>query len=649
MQRGNPFADLIGTGSAQGQVPQGGGGYEQLFAQYRKQPTMPKPKKKKDFWTDQLSTGGGIGGALGGAAAGAAIGSVVPVVGTAIGGLVGGIAGGALGAGAGELGENFATEEEDKFKNVGTEALLGGIFAAPPLRLARGVSAASKAGLAGKGAKAAFDTAFIGGTKAATRSGTERAAHSAIGEAWGIRPGVKSTGTIITPQRAKELQNFSKTVIGVPKTSSADMVFERAVNHQTQVGSSISDAIKALPEGSIDIQGLNKSVSNRFGKLLGVDPSKNQVAKDILGQLQAAKTPQQLWELRKSIDNELINFSRNPASTIPGAEQAARAARTEISNALSKAAPGLKDLNKQYSNVVDIINLTADAARTPKGFKIPGFQQTVGGATAQRVKAGAGNTLEAARTLPGKLSTGSTEGVGGLLGLGARQAVGQNAFGQEPQGMSLDEALLQQSQGLDGLGEEVVTDTTMQAVEQSPYSRENLMADIQRDPENAEQYMAYYSQLQEVYAQPDPASEFSQSSKNAMASSDNAINTIDQLEGLYQNAGGGSGRIGGAIQGLMGGAGFDENARVYDNLSQASVTQIAKALAGSGAGTVSDMDAKVIIAALPTLQDTPREARIKFAALRQRLEEARNNTLMYGGGGGGTLEDALLAQQGGAY
>jgi hypothetical protein len=140
---------------------------------------------------------------------------------------------------------------------------------------------------------------------------------------------------------------------------------------------------------------------------------------------------------------------------------------------------------------------------------------------------------------------------------------------------------------------------SVMGVDESPYSLQAMQADVMRDPKNADEYMKIYEIMN-----PQSKQNLSQSSKNALASSDNAINTIDQLEQLFAQAGGGSGRIGGKLKGIAASAGLDENARVYNNLSQASVTQIAKALAGSGSGTVSDMDAKVIIAALPTISDT---------------------------------------------
>lgn len=168
----------------------------------------------------------------------------------------------------------------------------------------------------------------------------------------------------------------------------------------------------------------------------------------------------------------------------------------------------------------------------------------------------------------------------------------------------------------------------MGAGSESPYSLEAARADIARDPKNMDDYIKLYQ-----FLNPEPKdSELSQTSKSSLASSDNALNTLGQLEQLFSKAGGGSGRIMGRLKGVAASAGLDEDARVYNSLSQASVTQFAKALAGAGSGTVSDMDAKVIIAALPTINDTKAEAAAKFKALRQRLENAKSNTMTYGAG-----------------
>lgn len=587
-------------------------------------------KKKKDFFTDQISTGGGIGGALGGAAAGAALGSVVPGLGTIIGGLAGGVLGGALGSGGGELAENIITNEDDKFKNVGQEALLGGIFSAPPLRAARGLTQVAK----GAG-KAGFEQAFTGATKSGVKGATQRASESALGGAWGIRPGVKSTGKIITPQNVTELQSFVQKNIGVPKTASAEMVFERAVNFQKETGDAISAAVRAIPAEKVNTALLAKSVNNRFSKLLGVDPSSNQVAKDIITQLGSAKTPEELWNLRKSIDNELISWGRNPASAVPGAEQAARAAREEISKFLTNAAPEIKGLNRQYGNVVDVINLTADATRSPKGFKVPGFTQTVGGATAQRLKAGAGSavgglTPNAVPALPGSVRSST----GGIVPTTLRQGIGQNVFGGE-QAPALDDALLSQSQpmggGLDQLAPQI------SQPHQTPYSQENLMFDLQRDPANAQDYIAYYQSLQEVFGQ-GAQKPLSSAATKDVSNANVGLTALDQIEGILaqdpnvQQRGGISGTFNpfGLVSGALG-TGEYENARAQARDVIARIR--------TGAALTND-EAKAFDKFLPQPGDSQSTVQQKLAILRQQFQAVA------GQGGGNSLEDALLAQGG---
>lgn len=119
-------------------------------------PEQKQPEKKqKDFFTDLLSTLTGAGGTAAGAALGTAL---LPGIGT----LIGAGLGGALGSAGGEVAENAMTGD-DLMKNVGTEAALGGVFGAGPIRLLkagaqgvgalRGARAAQAATEASAGAK----------------------------------------------------------------------------------------------------------------------------------------------------------------------------------------------------------------------------------------------------------------------------------------------------------------------------------------------------------------------------------------------------------------------------------------------------------------------------------------------------------------
>lgn len=137
--------------------------------------------------------------------------------------------------------------------------------------------------------------------------------------------------------------------------------------------------------------------------------------------------------------------------------------------------------------------------------------------------------------------------------------------------------------------------------------------------------------------------ELSSDTKKSLGTSANAISTLDQLEGLFQQTGGGSGRLGGAIQGAFAGAGFDDNAAAYNSLAASATSQLAKAINGSG--QVSDADAAALIKALPLLTDNPAVAAAKFRALRERLSVSQQNAAAFGGGSGGgdDLQSVLAA------
>lgn len=682
-------------------------GFERSFGDVQPQGRQQAPKKKKDFWTDQISTGTGIGGALGGAATGAAIGSVVPGLGTAIGGLIGGIAGGALGSGAGELGENFITGEEDKFKNVGQEALLGGVFSAPPVRLAKGL---------------------ITGGRALAQGGGKEAAKLSLEEALtspGVlgRAGSKLAGTAdnlaikqfrLTPS---QLTNFQKKfgedagqTIRRYKFTNAEDISRKGIEPLQQ---RFDDAIKAIP--GVTKESLKSTFDKKIGSLAKSASTDNRrmgsalkkEANSILERYGDVIDAQELTKIRREFDS-LVNYSQSVAN--PARYGVNKRTADAIRETLQKADPtgNLKsvglEINKLRQLADDVerqgnvgrgnlpLGITSLLGANTGGFAAGGPMGALGGvaaATAVNSNAGRRAALAGAEKLSSSAnnlgrSVNSMSPKAMTTRLGTVGAV-TGSLNQANQPSTLEDALANQLSLPNSLGASSAAATTTNpmmnsnmdssyqnngemssvpglfsspsgnsdswspndptAQNPSPYSRDNLLYDINRDPANADKYIAYYQSLQEVFAP--QGSDFSQSSKNALASSDNAINTIDQLEGLFNNAGGGSGRLGGTIQGFAADAGFDENAKVYNSLSQASVTQIAKALAGSGSGTVSDMDAKVIIAALPTLRDTPQEARAKFAALRQRLENARNNTMLYGAGAGGGLEDALLQAQGG--
>lgn len=110
----------------------------------------------------------------------------------------------------------------------------------------------------------------------------------------------------------------------------------------------------------------------------------------------------------------------------------------------------------------------------------------------------------------------------------------------------------------------------------------------------------------------------------SLAMSENGISTLSQLENLYKQTGGGSGKVGGFVKSKMGEFGMDDSAASYEALASSSTSQLAKAI--NGGGQVSDADAAALIRALPRITDSPQVAATKFAALKERLARARQNT-----------------------
>lgn len=616
------------------------------------------PKKKKSFLMDQISTVGGIAGGIGGS-------FVAPLAGTA--------GGAALGSALGESLENVLMGESAT-KNVAKEAALGGVFGAGPLKLAKAGMALKGGATAGQAAKEGAEFSVRG---AIGRKAEQMATHAATKQ-FGIQ------GQFINKFSRQFKEDPGKVLTRYGIASEDDVA--KHITKQQQV---FDDLVQSA--GNIK----KTTIQNKFGDL-AKNLSKLGVPEDkLMGQ-----------QLMKETDDLLAQYGDNvPASVL----NQVKARYDALARQTMGQDARLANLNKRVADGMRevIQDATGNKQLKQTGMelsKLRNLQDEIGkrAATVENRNAsplGLRNLLGAG--IGGGVGFGAGGPVGGLVGAGAVAAVnsptgrrlsaqgtqklannlvnsgGKAANSQlsnaarigvplgltnmgdsgEPQPQSLEDALmgLQQQNVLGDQTTENQTPwlengtsgpldpETKQPV--SPYSREALMYDMQRDPQNADKYMDYYKMIQEIYAPADGATDMSQSTRNSLASSDNALNTLNQLEGLYGDAGGGSGRVGGAVKGLVAKTGFDTGAKVYNDASNASVTQFAKALAGAGAGTVSDMDAKVILSFIPKITDTPAEARAKFAALRQRLDEAKNNSMLYGSGGG-SLEDALMQQQG---
>lgn len=603
------------------------------MAQYKQQQT-PETPKSKSWLSDQISTGGGIAGSLAGAAAGTAF---LPGIGTILGGIIGG----ALGSGGGQVAENAITGEKDLMKDVGSEALIGGITGVPILKSGKALISGGKALLGGAGKTAAniaikesLSKPLIGSvTKGLTKSlGT--AGQTAIGEAWGIRPGVKTAGKLITPQKAKSLQSFVTDNIGVSATDNATKVLEKAVNYQDKIGSSIGSAIESIPVNKVNISQVGKNISTKFNSLIGVDAANNQVAKDIISQVSQAKTPKDLWTVRKSIDDALINFGRNPASAVPGAEQLAKAARNEINSALTSASPVIKSLNSQYSKVMDVIDLTGSAARSPKGMTLPIVGKVIPGNTAQSIRSTTGALLGKTAETASKIGSNNIPGmIGNITGATTRQLGGRMLTDQNITPVESTNNVI--------TGASNINYPTSASTTSSPYTREALIYDMQRDPNNASKYVDYYTQLKTIYSD-GSSDKYSSATAGNISDFQSSLSELNNLSNAITSGSGTLDPVLGTIRSMNP---YDVDQKTLQAMIDKTRQIVGKALEG---GVLRKEDEEKYKKILPTVGDTKQVALNKIAMIQAQLNSKLQNysSLVSGGTStGNSLEDALLQSQ----
>lgn len=611
-------------------------------------------KKKKGFLLDQISTVGGIGGGI--------LGSfVTPIAGTA--------AGAGLGSAVGEGIEN-ALMGESLTKNVGKEAALGAVFGAGPIKLAKGGVALAR----GAGMQAA--------SKAAMTPLRKKAGQAVLGAADDLA--IKNFR--LTPTQLKNFQGkFGEDagqVIRKYGFQNADDITTKGIEPLQQ---QFDEAITGIT--GVTKQNLQKNLMKRVNALSKAGPSDSKaLGSNLKSEVNAllkgrpdVLDASELNTIRRQFD-DLVNYTEKAAN--PSRYGVNKRMADGIRETLQQAdqTGNLKNVGRELQKLRQLGDNAARQGQLGRGSLPASLTNLLGGTIGSGAIGGPAGALGgAAATIAvnspsgRRLAMSGAEKLGGKLASSGAKAAGQSRKsiagrlgsvgalkGLGSQESSLEGALSGQS--LLNSDTNMISPTSRNAamnapmnaniyeqyqntgeMSSSPYTRENLDADIRRDPRNAKDYFEIYQMYDEVYNPTASDQDLSQSSKNAMASADNALNTIDQLENMFNAAGGGGGRLGGGIKNFAGTAGLNEEAKIYNDMANASVTQIAKALAGSGAGTVSDMDAKVIMEALARFNNTPNEARAKFAALRQRLEAARNNTMLYGGG---SLEDALMQMQG---
>lgn len=140
------------------------------------------------------------------------------------------------------------------------------------------------------------------------------------------------------------------------------------------------------------------------------------------------------------------------------------------------------------------------------------------------------------------------------------------------------------------------------------------------------QYATMAESVQKLFgsSQKSPYEDWSSSDRKSLIEIQNGLNDIDNLESLYNQAGGGQGKLGGLIANIGSNVGMNDAVATYNTQMNSLGAAIVKNLINLG-GT--EYDAKRYVEALPQIDDSPEKAQQKLTALRsayqKRLEVLR--------------------------
>lgn len=573
----------------------------------------------------------------------------------------GGLLTGSAASGAGEalkeklLGQSLSPKQIAI--QAGETAALGG--------LGKGFSAAKAGSKALLGTDSAVENAAKPSiasrfTNAIVNKGTQEEANLG-GYAVGQKVGGDKLGTAASQQIAQTMQD--QGINGLT-----------AKEAQAQIESKLADLNKAreslytihnTPLAVTDRTALTKAVNTALSKAAGgsTPTVKNLAAtytKEALGQGDLTG----LAKYKTSLDNNLINWNRNPASVEPGAQIAAGAVRGALKDFLQNKVPGLAEIDKPYSNLSTANEALKTAAGRTANLSTAGggiWGKLLNGEIAEKGKGVYARGLQTTgKALGGKATTPAAakdiatikptfntniSGASGirnnLLGrtvapiLGkpgtttasvGKQIIGRalagNAFsgGNNSQPTDLSTALAQAGMSQNGISPQKSPITN---ANHSPYPLENVLYDISRDPKNAATYEAIYKLANPV----DNSQALDATQQKEVSASQAAIGRIQQYGQQLEGASGGNVATG-SLATVMGkynpfASEADKNAAALQSSRRDVAIQLATALMGGNKPSAQSVDE--IEQSLPSVNDSPQLRQAKINSIISGLQENLKN------------------------
>lgn len=506
------------------------------FNKLRSQPV--KQRGKGGFLSSIISELGGAGGAAGGAALGASIGSVVPVLGTAVGGLIGAGIGGFAGGTGGRLAEN---KIRDNRWGVG-DALKEGTLSGALSVVGGGASAL-------KGAKA------VKALKGASALGGNVDEVGKIAKAGNsLRAGIVNPKVAASPFGATKEAGVVNTLNNLGLKGSAKNQYQKLPGVMTKLNSQIDTALTSNTNTSSlsKLTGSIKKTSKDLPQFINGDPTYTKSLVNELGDLNTKFTSNkvtaaQLQKAKTELSGKMGNiFTKVAKGADLNPKEASRLAIWKgLDDHIVKVAPEVKALTSQQAKLYEAAPGLLASSKKTMGIPLLGVKS--GGA--ERIAQGGqdlvGRGLQrmgGVRPIAGaKGMINSIPGAAPVMKQAKFQAPGNLVEALTSPGMSQEDQMIQEAQSMDpnmipkaeDYASQVSTYEDAAPEAQNPYPQEALMADIQRDPKNADDYMKLYSMFAKQNEIKAPKA-LSSAAKQQNALVGTGLNAISNLRSMFQ-------------------------------------------------------------------------------------------------------------------
>lgn len=550
-------------------------------------------------------------------------------------------AGGVYGAGESL---NKGGSLEDVLTNTVKGGAVGGVIGAGPLNLLRGAAGAGKAAVVG-------DDVLQTASQFANKSLTRKAGQALTGASDDLA--IKQFR--LTPSQLKNFKSKFGEDAGqtIQKYgfSNVDDITTKGIDPLQQQFDQAITGITGVTKDS-----LKQSFDKRIAQLSKAGPSDSQAigkqlqqeANSILKRYGDVIDANELNSIRREFDS-LVNYTEkvsNPArygvnkrmadairetlqqsdqtGTLKGVGRELQKLRQLQDNALKQSELGRGSLPFSLSNLLGA-GVGTGAFGGPAGA-LGGFV----GAQAANSPTGRRLTMKGASALGSRLSNAGSRqpGVGrGLLAKGA--AIGATQT-QPPSPEPTPEQTLEEILG----GSSAMQPQMMPQQSANPYSQENLMADIQRDPENAADYLKYYTMLEDVFNPQTQQKPLSGEAQKRALTAQSGLRSLDALNQTLQTDPGAFQR-----QALPNPLGI--TARLTGTTGvRAATDNIVDVIARLRSGAaITDEEAKRFARLLPQPGDSQEAALTKLQNVQMELE-----SFAYPQATSNSLEDMLLQQ-----